>query len=50
MTETRSNFVREIMEVVIDQFIARKGVLTVRKDYRFSSKEDIRKTMENQNY
>jgi len=29
MTETRSNFVREIMEVVIDQFIARKGVLTV---------------------
>jgi len=50
VTETRSNFAREIMEVVIDQFIAWKGILTARKDYRFGSKADIRKTMENQNY
>jgi len=50
VTETRGDFAKEIMEVVIDQFIAQKGILTVRKDYRFSSKEDIRKTIENQNY
>jgi len=49
VTKTRSEFVREIMEVVIDQFIAWKGILTAQKDYRFSSKEDIRNPMENQN-
>jgi len=49
VTETRSDFAREIMEVVIDQFIAWKGILTAQKDYRSSSKADIRKAMENQN-
>jgi len=49
VTETRSDFAREIMEVVIDQFIAWKGILTVQKDYRFGSKADIRNPMENQN-
>jgi len=49
VTETRSDFTREIMEVVIDQFITWKGILTARKDYRFGRKADIRNPMENQN-
>jgi len=49
VTETRSDFMKEIIEVVIDQFIAWKGILTAQKDYRFSSKMNIRNPMENQN-